>query len=212
VTQDNPKRTPEEAAAAKREYMKVYQKAWYIKNRDRLLANQKQYRVDNRDEKLAYNRAWRAANPEAAKAGQRAAYAKNAEYYKQRARDYYLANRERAAATNKAWADLNRDRVSLIKSRHKHRRRELEVANGVFAVTKRDARRLVEACGNACVYCRLPFGSDRPMTWDHIIPVSRGGVFSVGNLAPACGPCNSSKLNKTVIEWRAYQRRMEAAA
>jgi 5-methylcytosine-specific restriction endonuclease McrA len=203
--------SPEEAEA-KKAANKAYQAAWYLANRDRLLEKQRQYKANNRDAVLASKRAQRAANPEAAKAAQRAAYAKNADYYKQRARVYYAANRERASATAKAWATLNRDRVALAKSRYKHRRRELEAANGIYVVTKRDARRLVALAGHACTYCRLPFGSGRPLTWDHIIPVTRGGAFSVGNLAPACGPCNSSKLNKTVTEWRAYQRRMEAAA
>lgn len=30
-------------------------------------------------------------------------------------------------------------------------------------------------------------------TWDHIVPISRGGTNSHDNLQPACRPCNSSK-------------------
>ncbi|MFF1284397.1 HNH endonuclease [Streptomyces sp. NPDC058299] len=38
-------------------------------------------------------------------------------------------------------------------------------------------------------------------TWDHIWPVSKGGVSAPGNLAPACGSCNSSKKNTEPTPW-----------
>lgn len=40
--------------------------------------------------------------------------------------------------------------------------------------------------GGLCAY-----GCERSgTTWDHIWPVSRGGISAPGNLAPACGSCN----------------------
>lgn len=46
-----------------------------------------------------------------------------------------------------------------------------------------------------CAYC-LGFGD----TIDHIIPKSRGGTFTYGNLITACRDCNSKKKNHTPEE------------
>jgi endogenous inhibitor of DNA gyrase (YacG/DUF329 family) len=51
-----------------------------------------------------------------------------------------------------------------------------------------------------CLYCGAPGG-----TVDHVVPLSRGGQHTEGNLAPACLPCNSSKRDKLLIEWRLWQ-------
>lgn len=47
-----------------------------------------------------------------------------------------------------------------------------------------------------CVYCRAP-----ATTFDHIIPISKGGATSVGNVAPACVSCNSSKKARDLDEF-----------
>lgn len=43
--------------------------------------------------------------------------------------------------------------------------------------------------GNKCVYC----GAPRDLTLDHVIPKSKGGQTSWGNLVTACKSCNSKK-------------------
>lgn len=50
-----------------------------------------------------------------------------------------------------------------------------------------------------CQYCGLRGVS---LQCDHIIPVSRGGSNDLDNLATACKPCNQSKCDKTLEEWR----------
>lgn len=51
-----------------------------------------------------------------------------------------------------------------------------------------------------CAYCGYPW----PTEVDHVIPFSRGGADDVSNYAPACGPCNASKLDFTPDEWKAW--------
>ena len=51
-----------------------------------------------------------------------------------------------------------------------------------------------------CTYC----GDERgPFECDHVYPLARGGDSSEGNLTTACSPCNRSKRDMTVEEWRA---------
>lgn len=52
--------------------------------------------------------------------------------------------------------------------------------------------------GFACVYCGA---RGLPLTCDHVLPVSRGGLTCECNLAACCTPCNSAKRDLTPAEW-----------
>jgi 5-methylcytosine-specific restriction endonuclease McrA len=60
-----------------------------------------------------------------------------------------------------------------------------------------------ERDGWVCVYCGMR--SDT-LTCDHVVPVSRGGSSTLGNLVTACLACNLAKSMMTPREWRAQQR------
>jgi len=47
-----------------------------------------------------------------------------------------------------------------------------------------------------CQYC----GSDKHLTIDHIVPVSKGGLNTWENMVAACHSCNSRKGNRTPEE------------
>ncbi|HCF17458.1 MAG TPA: HNH endonuclease [Rhodospirillum rubrum] len=53
--------------------------------------------------------------------------------------------------------------------------------------------------GFACQYCgiRLPA---HDLTFDHVVPRSKGGVTAWNNVVTACGPCNMRKANRTPRE------------
>jgi 5-methylcytosine-specific restriction endonuclease McrA len=56
---------------------------------------------------------------------------------------------------------------------------------------------LQEHFGGLCAYC-----STRPATtWDHVIPISKGGKTHPGSIVPACMACNSSKKNTNLAAW-----------
>jgi len=56
---------------------------------------------------------------------------------------------------------------------------------------------------NECIYC----GSTEKPSWDHLIPVSRGGPNIPDNMVMACQSCNSSKGSKGVYEWRGLKEK-----
>ena len=53
-----------------------------------------------------------------------------------------------------------------------------------------------------CQYC----GASHDLTFDHVIPKSRGGLTSWTNVVTACSACNLYKANKTVREVGMYPR------
>ena len=56
---------------------------------------------------------------------------------------------------------------------------------------------LVAAWGG-CAYC---LASDVPLQRDCLLPVSRGGRYTLSNVVPACAACNTSKWNLEVTTW-----------
>jgi len=61
---------------------------------------------------------------------------------------------------------------------------------------------LQEAWGG-CAYCGA---SGLPMQRDCVLPISRGGRYTLGNVAPACRSCNASKCNDEVTAWLRRKR------
>ena len=46
---------------------------------------------------------------------------------------------------------------------------------------------------------------------DCVLPISRGGRYTLDNIAPACGSCNASKCNDEVTGWLRRKKLDEAA-
>lgn len=59
-------------------------------------------------------------------------------------------------------------------------------------------------CAKAqCYYCRQAV-VPKELTMDHIVPVSRGGKTTKGNVVPCCKECNNNKKQLLPIEWEEY--------
>jgi 5-methylcytosine-specific restriction enzyme A len=54
-----------------------------------------------------------------------------------------------------------------------------------------------------CHYCKSPT-PPKELTMDHIVPVSRGGRSTKGNVVPACKECNNKKKQLLPMEWDEY--------
>ena len=64
------------------------------------------------------------------------------------------------------------------------------------------------AAWGGCAYCGA---SDKPLQRDCVMPISRGGRYTLDNIAPACGGCNASKCNDEVTGWLRRKRLDERA-
>ena len=61
----------------------------------------------------------------------------------------------------------------------------------------------LQAVWGGCAYCGE---TDTPLQRDCILPISRGGRYTVENVVPACSSCNTSKCNDEVTGWLRRKR------
>lgn len=52
---------------------------------------------------------------------------------------------------------------------------------------------------------------DAPLQRDCVLPIARGGRYTLTNVVPACGSCNASKGHHEVTTWL-RQRRLDERA
>jgi 5-methylcytosine-specific restriction endonuclease McrA len=82
------------------------------------------------------------------------------------------------------------------------RRRQRRMARVEHDLTKEQWVALQAAWGG-CAYCGR---TDGPLQRDCVLPISRGGRYTLDNVVPACSSCNSSKCNDEVTGWLRRKR------
>lgn len=105
-------------------------------------------------------------------------------------------------AQQKNWARVNRNRLAgqrrgryrnspnareQSRIRRSHRRAAMRAVDSDF--TAEQWRAIKAAYQHRCAYC----GERRPLTIEHVVPISLGGPHTASNIIPACLSCNSSK-------------------
>jgi len=66
----------------------------------------------------------------------------------------------------------------------------------------------LQAAWAGCAYCGRP---DEALQKDCVLPISRGGRYTLENVVPACRSCNASKCNDEVTGWLRRKRLDERA-
>lgn len=64
---------------------------------------------------------------------------------------------------------------------------------------------LIKKNGNICHICGLSFKSIKDITFDHIIPFSKGGLDLLENYGLAHDACNQLKADMTPEEFKEFQ-------
>lgn len=137
--------------------------------------------------KRGYNREYYRENVEQLRDYQRGHYRENTERRLNWQREYYLENAEQIKDRVREYSRENRE---AIYGRNRGRRALLA---SVYSepYTRDDVLR---AWGPICYLC----DSIIPDDWhlEHVIPISKGGHDTVGNIRPACPVCNLRKHDK----------------
>jgi 5-methylcytosine-specific restriction endonuclease McrA len=61
----------------------------------------------------------------------------------------------------------------------------------------------LKAAWGGCAYCGT---TDPSLQRDCVLPLSRGGRYTLDNIVPACRSCNASKCNDEVTGWLRRKR------
>ena len=125
---------------------------------------------------------WQKNNPE-----------KTRESTRKSSRKYYWGNHEASKLRAKAANSRYKKSHPEVGRQNFHRRRARKIGNGVFKIIPKDLQRLQRT---PCQEC----GTMKKLTIDHVVPISKGGTHSIGNLQSLCIHCNCSKNNKFIIE------------
>lgn len=122
---------------------------------------------------------------------------------------YYIANKDKFSRYSKKYYESNFEKSIASSARYKktnhrkyaeyeNKRRARKLENGIFEINSRFLKNLYSS---PCLFCK----TSKNVEADHIIPLSRGGRHSEGNLQPLCRSCNASKSDKLMIEWRIWK-------
>ena len=166
---------------AEKQKIREAQTKWAEANPEKVKQLEKTRLEAIRQKRRAQGRKWRDENPQKVREAQRKYRESHPEVYREATKKYYLANPE-------------------VKRALERKRKARKHDNSIFYISTKELKRLY---AGPCSYC----GSSGEMTLDHVVPISRGGVHGVSNLVPACNPCNSSKGQKVLIEWKIYKNR-----
>lgn len=85
------------------------------------------------------------------------------------------------------------------------RRRRRRVAAATNDLTDEQWGALIAEWGG-CAYCGA---ADPALQRDCVLPISRGGRYTLENVVPACRSCNASKCNSEVTQWLRRSKRDE---
>jgi 5-methylcytosine-specific restriction endonuclease McrA len=85
------------------------------------------------------------------------------------------------------------------------RKRRMDAADNDLTAAQWAA---ILAAWGGCAYCGT---ADATMQKDCVLPLSRGGRYTLANVVPACRSCNASKCNEEVTHWLRRKRLDESA-
>lgn len=166
----------------------------YLEHRQELLAKTSEYQRTHREVQRRANKKYEAKNRELIreKARRRGPAQK---------RRYYIAHREQILEKVKKYQQEHpeKTRIRVLASRHRRRAQAAKTVIDVKGISKwmRQIRSLPFV---RCYWCGTKV-SGSGVHFDHVIPLSREGTHTIGNLCTSCPECNLSKNAKLPDQW-----------
>jgi 5-methylcytosine-specific restriction endonuclease McrA len=125
-------------------------------------------------------------------------------------RERYWNNREENLARNRRWNHDHPEKINEYRERYKRRhpdRVEMSAASRQQRITETHTGpisydEVLRISESICYLCNQAIGHE-DISFDHIIPLSRGGTDTEDNIKPAHLACNLYKGTRTVDELKA---------
>ena len=168
---------------------------WKKKNPTKVKALSARYYYRHRTAVRGKHGAWYAKNKESHNVRVARRTKENQPRVVQRQREWRLANPDKQRSYQKRYRAANPERSRVNGNRR--RARLLGVTGS--GITTVELRMIAGASLGLCSYCN----ERRPLTLDHIEPLSLGGAHEPDNATMACRRCNSSKCDTPLAVWLA---------
>lgn len=152
---------------------KECQRQYYQSNKERIKARNLKYDEGREEEKSIRFKKY---------------YEENKEEFKER----YDKNKIRILKYNQNWRKENPEKTRLYAKEYRQKINSLP-----HTLTEEEWINALKKFNYRCSYC----GKKVTLQKDHFIPVSKDGGYTVENIIPSCGGCNSSKNNQDFFEW-----------
>ncbi len=157
------------------------------------------YRQSHKDEAREYRHAYHQSNQEEQLAKSKQRYLRRREQVLIRTRAYNDAHKEQRRIWAQAWQKANPLRVREIRRKRVAREKENQVGEVSY-------ERILERDGLVCHICGGAVTEDQ-LSFEHVIPLERGGEHSEDNIKVSHLVCNKRKGTKLMSELTAYDQR-----
>jgi len=189
---------------ADREKAREKNRLYYERNKETILASNAKSRVKHAEsvaerKRKAYERD--REKPEFI-AKQKEYIGSNKAQKKEYDREYRRRNEERLKIIKAKYVAENQELIKEIKTAYKVRRRATERSGDSTRTILEWRQAQVKKCKWCEVDCEIGYHVD------HIVPLSKGGTHTVGNLCIACPTCNLRKNAMMPDEFIEYRKRM----
>jgi 5-methylcytosine-specific restriction endonuclease McrA len=196
-----------------RKAAKEYHRRWYLKNREKKLAQNSEWRKKNKKKMAILVKDWASKNKERV----RKSHAKSELRRKQERLALRPIVMERLRLKKLAIREKNKEAVRLRKNLRirewrklnraicvEHSRAKEAIRRKATIGDRKQLRRFYKvvksSVGIKCFYCKKEV-DEKDRHIDHKIPLSRGGAHAVKNLCCACSACNMKKHTRTHREF-----------
>lgn len=122
----------------------------------------------------------------------RSHYQENIEERREVGKRYREENPEKVLAASLKWQRNNPEKLRVRRQRRESRKKALPAQ-----LTADEWQWLLEQSGHCCVYCGKHESEVGPLAQEHVVPLSKGGGYTIFNIRPSCTSDNSRKGPRT---------------
>ena len=177
---------------ANRSKINAVDRARHWRDREKRVALSQKWRRTNIEYAHQRESEYRLAHRQKIRRGHSVRYALNELYRetcKRRSQKWAKDNHERVTERVKIWQKAHPEARRIQSQRRRCRK-----INAPGSHTQQQWLALCAKHNNLCLRC----GQRKPLTQDHIQPLSRGGSNYIENIQPLCMNCNQVKFTKTI--------------